>query len=270
MLAAPTPHSRFLIPTQPMPSIRFVLVRTSHPGNIGSAARAIRTMGFDRLVLVAPAQFPHDEATALAAGAGDVLDNTLVVPDLVAALADCALVLGCTARRRSVELPLLSPREAAERIRAEPPGAQVAVVFGNERTGLENDELMRCHAAVHIPTDPGFSSLNLAQAVQVVAYELRLAGDASAPMPTAVGATSDPPATVEQLEHFFAHLAQTLDDIDFHKGRSPRTIMKRLRRLFLRAQLDQREVRILRGIFDDAQRMARAATGRASRNGRDA
>jgi len=237
--------------------IRFVLVRTSHPGNIGSAARAIRTMGFDQLVLVAPAQFPHDEATALAAGAGDVLERAHVVPDLVTAISDCELVLGCTARRRSVELPLLSPREAAAQASAAAPDARVAVVFGNERTGLENDELMRCHAAVHIPTDPTFSSLNLAQAVQVLAYELRLASSASAPHAPPGELESDPPATVEQLEHFFAHLAQTLDDIDFHKGRSPRTIMKRLRRLFLRASMDQREVRILRGIFDDAQRMAR-------------
>jgi tRNA (cytidine32/uridine32-2'-O)-methyltransferase len=238
--------------------IRFVLVRTSHPGNIGAAARAIRTMGYRQLVLVAPAQFPHEEATALAVGAADVLDTAVVVPDLVAAIGDCELVLGCTARRRAVQLPELTPRAAAARIVAARE-APVAIVFGNERTGLENDELMRCHAAVHIPADPEFSSLNLAQAVQVLAYEMRVA---SAPVPaggpTDAGAR-DPAATVEQLEHFFSHLAQTLDDIDFHKGRSPRTIMKRLRRLFLRTDLEQREVRILRGILDDAQRMARIA-----------
>jgi tRNA (cytidine32/uridine32-2'-O)-methyltransferase len=244
----------------PQPSVRFVLVRTSHPGNIGSAARAIRTMGFHELALVAPAHFPHAEAIALAAGAGDVLERATVASDFVSSIADCGLVLGCTARRRSVELPVLTPREAAARVRAHPAGAPIAIVFGNERTGLENDELMRCHAAVHIPTDPTFSSLNLAQAVQVLAYELRLAGSEDPPtaalMPGSEDRSGDPPATVEQLEHFFAHLAQTLDDIDFHKGRSPRTIMKRLRRLFLRAELDQREVRILRGMFDDAQRMA--------------
>lgn len=236
-------------------SVRFVLVRTSHPGNIGSSARAIRTMGFDRLVLVKPAQFPHEEATALAAGATPVLERAAVVPDLPAAISDCEFVLGCTARRRAVQLPELTPRGAAERVAALAAAAQVAVVFGNERTGLENDELMRCHAAVHIPADPGFSSLNLAQAVQVLAYELRLArlragGEDASP------ARGDPPATADQLEHFFGHLERTLQDIDFHKGRSPRTIMKRLRRLFLRAGLEQREVRILRGIFDDAQRAA--------------
>ena len=243
-------------------SIRFVLVRTSHPGNIGAAARAIRTMGFSRLVLVQPQHFPHAEATALAAGADDVLEQAIVVPDLVSAIADCQLVLGCTARRRGVALEELTPRAAAGRALAVTPVAQVAIVFGNERTGLENDELMRCHAAVHIPSDPSFSSLNLAQAVQVLAYELRLASLASSGESTEAQPKADPPATAEQLEYFFAHLAQTLDDIDFHKGRSPRTILQRLRRLFLRSDLDQRELRILRGIFDDAQRMARLAAER--------
>jgi len=219
-------------------------------------------MGFSRLVLVQPQQFPHHEATALAAGADDVLGNAIVVPDLVSAIADCELVLGCTARRRGVALEEFTPRAAASRALAAAPAAEVAIVFGNERTGLENDELMRCHAAVHIPSDPSFSSLNLAQAVQVLAYELRLASLDSSGEPTGALPKSDPPATAEQLEYFFVHLAQTLDDIDFHKGRSPRTILQRLRRLFLRSDLDQRELRILRGIFDDAQRMARLASER--------
>ena len=241
-------------------SIRFVLVRTSHPGNIGAAARAIRTMGFSRLVLVQPLLFPHGDAKALAAGADDVLAGAVIAPDLVTAVADCELVLGCTARRRGVALEELSPRSAAPRALAAAATGEVAIVFGNERTGLENDELMRCHAAIHISSDPTFSSLNLAQAVQVLAYELRMSllegGSASA-----AAARTDPPATTEQLEYFFEHLAQTLDDIDFHKGRSPRTILQRLRRLFLRSEPDQRELRILRGIFDDAQRMARMAGG---------
>ena len=239
--------------------IRFVLVRTSHPGNIGAAARAIRTMGYSRLVLVQPAHFPHEEATALAAGAADVLDKVSTSTDLNSAIADCEFVIGCTARRRSVQVPELTPRDAAARVAGANPSMQVAVVFGNERTGLENEELARCHAAVHIPSDPTFSSLNLAQAVQVLAYELRLAQLDAAPAAIARRGGDEPLATAEQLEHFFAHLALTLDDIDFHKGRSPVTIMKRLRRLFLRTDLEQREVRILRGIFDDAQRMARLA-----------
>ncbi len=237
--------------------IRFVLANTSHPGNIGSAARAIRTMGFRRLALVAPEQFPHGDAFALAAGATDVLDEAIVVSTLPEALADCTLVLGATARLRGVSLEEWSPREAAARmLGAAMEGREVAVVFGNERAGLSNDEIKLCHAAVHIPSDAAYSSLNLAQAVQVIAYELRMAvlGGVSA----RVGKL-DAPASSAELEGFFGHLAETLDDIEFHKGRSPRTIMRRLRRLFLRAAPDQRELRVLRGILADAQRMARLA-----------
>jgi len=244
------------------PNIRFVLVRTSHPGNIGAAARAIRTMGFKRLSLVAPQRFPHADAVAMAAGAVEELDNAVVTPTLVAAIADCTLVLGCTARKRVVQLEELSPREAAARALLASAQGPVAIVFGNERTGLENDELMSCHAAVHIPSVEDFSSLNLAQAVQLLAYELRLAVLAEVPASTPDD-DREPPATIAELEHFFGHLAQMLDDIDFHKGRSPVTIMKRLRRLFLRTGLEQREVRILRGIFDDAQRMARLARAKS-------
>ena len=240
------------------PDIRFVLVRTSHPGNIGAAARAIRTMGFTRLGLVAPHKFPHPDAVAMASGANAVLDDAAIAPTLVEAVADCTLVLGCTARARAVQLEELSPREAAARALAASARGPVAFVFGNERTGLENDELMSCHAAVRIPSVEDFPSLNLAQAVQVLAYETRLAMLEEAPS-AVPESKSDPAATTEQLEYMFEHLAQMLDDIDFHKGRSPVTIMKRLRRLFMRTQLEQREVRILRGIFDDAQRMAKLA-----------
>ena len=243
-------------------NLRFVLVRTSHPGNIGAAARAIRTMGFTRLHLVAPHRFPHADATALAAGADDVMTNIVVTPTLPEAIADCTLVLGCTARQRAVPLEELEPRPAAARALDASAGGQVAIVFGNERTGLENDELMSCHASVHIPSAADFPSLNLAQAVQVLAYELRL-GVLERATPVQAAGKVEPLATNADLEHFFGHLGQLLDDIDFHKGRSPVTIMKRLRRLFVRNQLEQREVRILRGIFDDAQRMARLARERA-------
>jgi tRNA (cytidine32/uridine32-2'-O)-methyltransferase len=245
--------------------IRFVLVRPSHPGNIGAAARAIRTMGFTRLHLVAPHKFPHADATALAAGADDVLANAVVTETLQEALRDCTFALGCTARQRAVPLEELSPRVAAARALQAGAQGEVAVVFGNERTGLENDELMCCHAAVHIASAADFPSLNLAQAVQVLAYELRTLALAQLPVADAHG-KSEPLATSADLEHFFGHLAQMLDDIDFHKGRSPRTIMNRLRRLFLRTGLEQREVRILRGIFDDAQRMSRLAKGAAEKS----
>jgi tRNA (cytidine32/uridine32-2'-O)-methyltransferase len=242
--------------------LRFVLVRTSHSGNIGSAARAMRTMGFDRLTLVAPHRFPDPEATALAAGADDVLGNAAIHEDLVAGLAGATFSLGLSARRRGVNLPELDPREgAAQAIAAARRGEQVALVFGNERTGLENDELARCHAMVRIPSVDDFSSLNLSQAVQVVAYELRtalLAEEASPPAPAELD-PDEVPADAEQLERFFTHLGQTLDDIEFHKGRSPTTIMLKLRKLFLRARPELRELRILHGILADAQRMAELA-----------
>lgn len=237
---------------------RFVLVRTSHPGNIGSAARAIRTMGYTRLVLVAPQRYPHDDVAAMAAGADDVLSRIVVVPDLASAIADCRLVLGATARQRHVALSEHTPREAAPlALDTVSAGGEVAFVFGNERTGLENDELALCHGAVHIPAAPEFSSLNLSQAVQILAYEMRVAqlANPSAPPPK----KSDPPADAAAMEGFFTHLATTLDDIEFHKGRSPQTILLRLRKLFQRAQPDERELRVLRGILSDAQRMARLA-----------
>ena len=242
--------------------LRFVLVRTSHPGNIGSAARAIRTMGFDRLDLVLPARFPDPDATALAAGADAVLDAAGIHPTLVDGLAGSNLALGLSARRRGVNLPEISPREAAaQALAAAARGEQVALVFGNERTGLENEELAHCHAMVRIPSVDDFSSLNLSQAVQVMAYELRIAmlQDAPAPPPPV---RDEPPADATQMEQFYAHLAQTLDDIDFHKGRTPTTIMLRLRKLFQRAQMDERELRMLHGILADAQRMAGLAAAK--------
>ena len=201
----------------------------------------MKTMGLSRLALVAPEQFPHLEAHALAAGADDVLEAAEVHADLASAVAGCRFVLGTTARRRTVAMP----EHAAARGRrallldAQAPGA-VALVFGRERTGLENEELQRCHAAVCIPADPDYSSLNLAAAVQVLSYELRMAALGDAPAAIAVD-PADPealPATHEQMERFFAHLGEVLDDIDFHKGRDPGMITQRVRRLFLRAQPD--------------------------------
>jgi tRNA (cytidine32/uridine32-2'-O)-methyltransferase len=242
--------------------IRFVLVRTSHPGNIGSAARAIRTMGFERLELVAPARFPDTEANALAAGADEVLANAGIHDGLIEGLAGSSFALGLSARRRGVNLPEISPREAAAQVLAAAArGEQVALVFGNERTGLENEELARCHAMVRIPSVDDFSSLNLSQAVQVMAYELRVAmlGD---DVTVLAPVRDEPPADATQMEQFYQHLAQMLDDIEFHKGREPTTIMLRLRKLFQRAQPDERELRVLHGILADAQRMAQLAAKR--------
>jgi tRNA (cytidine32/uridine32-2'-O)-methyltransferase len=246
--------------------IRIVLVGTQHPGNIGSAARALKTMGLSRLVLVAPERYPDIEAHALAAGADDVLAAAPVLATLAEAVADCRLVLGCTARRRRVALEEHLPRAAASLVTAQAGGgAEVALVFGRERTGLTNDELQLCHAAVHIPANPEYSSLNLAAAVQVLAYEIRMALLQSGGPEASTAATpvEDEPASHAQLEGFFAQLADTLDAIDFHKGRAPESAMRKLRRLFLRSALDVREVRLLRGILADAQRMARLADGKA-------
>lgn len=246
--------------------IRVVLVGTQHPGNIGSAARAMKTMGLSRLFLAAPEKAPDRDSYALAAGADDVLAAATVVPDLAAAVADCHFVLGCTARSRRIALEQFDPRQAAAacdaRARA---GNEVALVFGRERTGLENEELQLCHAAVHIPANPAYSSLNLAAAVQVLSYELRMAalaaagagageGDALEP-----GERREPPASHAQMEGFFGQLGQALDAIDFHKGRVPEAAMHKLRRLFLRAGLDEREVRLLRGVLADVERTAMLA-----------
>lgn len=249
--------------------IRVVLVGTQHPGNIGSAARAMKTMGLQRLVLVAPERAPDAESHALAAGADDVLAAAITCATLGEAVADCRLVLGCTARSRRIQLPELDPRAAATRALGDvTAGAEVALVFGRERTGLTNDEYERCHAAVHIPANPGYSSLNLAMAVQVLAYEIRLAALGETARTAAVGDAAErdePPVSHAEMEGFFAQLADTLDAIDFHKGRAPESAMRKLRRLFLRAQPDAREVRILRGVLADAQRMARLANERQGR-----
>jgi len=244
--------------------IRFVLVGTQHPGNMGAAARAMKTMGLGRLVLVAPEKPLNEEAFRRSAGAEDVLGDAPVVATLADAVADCRLVLGCTARARRVQLEELLPGVAAQRAlakAAEP--AEVAFVFGRERTGLTNEELQLCHLAVHIPSNPDFSSLNLAAAVQVLAYELRMAslGGVSAVAPAEPGFREEP-ASHAQVEGLFGQLGDTLDDIDFHKGRAPESAMRKLRRLFLRTELSEQEVRLLRGILSDAQRMARLAAGK--------
>lgn len=240
------------------PQLRFVLVRTSHPGNIGGAARAIRTMGFDDLQLVTPARYPDPEATAMAVGAPGVLEQAGVHDALAPALAGCHLVMGLSARRRGIRLPELDPREAAaQAVQAMARGEKVACMFGNESSGLDNAELAHCHAMVRIPSVDDFSSLNLAQAVQVMAYELRMAGRHGT-FPAPPPGVQDAPADAAQMEQFYLHLGRMLDAIDFHKGRSPRTIMLRLRKLFQRAHPDERELRILHGILADAERAARA------------
>ena len=226
--------------------VRIVLVGTTHPGNIGATARAMHTMGLDRLSLVTPREFPSPEATARAAGADAVLDGARVCATLEEALAGCGFVVGASARLRAVPWPAVTPREAAPRLLAESAHGETAVVFGRESSGLTNEELGLCHALLHIPTNPEYSSLNLAMAVQVVAYELRLA--ALGEVATA-RERADPLAPVEDLERFYEHLERTLVDAGFLNPANPRHLMLRLRRLFNRAMPEEKEVRILRGIL---------------------
>ena len=243
--------------------LRIVLVGTQHPGNIGSAARAMKTMGLSQLVLVAPEKAPDRDTHAMAAGADDLVDAAPVFASLAEAVADCRWVLGATARNRRIQLEPLHPRDAAQRAVAATASGPVALVFGRERTGLTNEELQLCHAAVHIPSDPAFSSLNLAAAVQVLSYELRCALLGNAATEESAVRTAPPvegAASHAELEGFFAQLGEALEQIDFHKGRAPDSAMRKLRRLYLRANLDSADVRLLRGVLADTQRMARLAT----------
>ncbi|TAK73663.1 MAG: tRNA (cytosine(32)/uridine(32)-2'-O)-methyltransferase TrmJ [Gammaproteobacteria bacterium] len=229
--------------------IRIVLVNTSHPGNIGSAARAMKTMGLTELYLVSPEQFPHDKANEMASGATDILDQAVIVETLDEAIADCGLVVGASARTRTIPWPLFTPREIAEKIKAEPPHP-VAILFGREQSGLTNEELQRCHWHVQIPANPAYSSLNVAAAVQVMAYELRVA---SLDQTTFSEEWDYRLATADEMEKFFVHLQEVLVELDFLKLNAPRKLMTRLRRLFFRARPDVMEMNILRGILGAIQ-----------------
>lgn len=230
--------------------VTVVLVGTSHAGNIGAAARAMKTMGLSRLVLVAPRGFPSAEATARAAGADDVLAGAAVVQRLEDAVSDRALVLGTSARSRHLQWPELTPREAAERALARRPSA---IVFGRERSGLSNEELDRCQALIRIPTAADYASLNLAAAVQLLAYELRLAALAS--MSASAQQVVDPETVTHgELEGFYAHLDEVLVSIGYLDPEAPKLLRRRLRRLFNRATPDRAELNILRGILSAVQK----------------
>lgn len=225
---------------------RIVLVETSHPGNIGAVARAIKNMGLSDLVLVAPKHFPHADATARASGADDVLARARVTATLDEALADVTIAFAASARQRTIRWPEATPREAATQVAAAAAGGgRAAVVFGPETSGLTNDHIARCQRLIVIPSDAEFPSLNLAMAVQVIAYELRLAGLDAAPM----AEPREPLARHEDLENFYAHLEQVLLASGFIDPNNPRHLMQRLRRLFARAEPDQNDVNILRGIL---------------------
>ena len=240
-------------------AIRIVLVETSHPGNIGAAARALKNMALEELVLVRPRQFPHPEATARASGADDLLARARVVPDLPAALEGCGLVLATTARPRDQYFRVLDAREGAMRLVEAAASQPAAVVFGAERTGLTNEELGTAHALLRIPANPAYAALNLAMAVQIVCYELLCARAAGAPPPPG-DSRSEPLASPREMEHLYHHLAEVLELIDFRdRTQSGTHLMNRLRRLLQRAELDANEANILRGILTAVQQQRRRA-----------
>ena len=234
-------------------NIKIVLVETSHTGNMGSAARAMKTMGLTNLCLVNPIIKPDSQSISLAAGASDIIKQAQIFLSLEAAVADCSLVIGTSARPRSLQWPNLTPKECGEKIIAEAcRHAQVALVFGRERVGLTNDELQKCHFHVSIPANPNYSSLNLAMSVQVLSYEIRMsllsAQEASIKLDEQDINEVHYPKD-EDIERFYQHLEQTLLQTGFINPHHPGQIMGRLRRLFTRARIEQQELNILRGIL---------------------
>lgn len=226
-------------------NIRIVLVNTTHPGNIGSVARAMKNMGLNSLHVVEPKKTIDDDAVARAGHADDVLAAMQIHESLEQAVADCALVIGTSARQRKIPWPLLWPKDAAVKACQHALSQPVAIVFGREDRGLTNEELQLCHLHVTIPTDEAYSSLNLAQAVQVLCYELRLAALGE------LEPINDEAelATVEQMEGFYQHLEQALQAVEFLQERSAKQTLLRLRRLFNRARLELPELQMLRGVF---------------------
>ena len=226
-------------------NIRIVLVNTSHTGNIGSTARAMKTMGLSNLYLVDPVSAPDGHASALAAGAGDVLANAKTVSTLQEAVADCGLVVGTSARSRTHSWPMLEPRSCGRKLIAEVPNYPVALVFGRENNGLTNEELQQCHFHVCIPANPEYSSLNLAAAVQTLCYEVRMAWLEKESFPPT---ENDYPLN-DDLERFYTHLESTLSGTGFIVKNHPGMVMTKLRRLFNRARPESAELNILRGIL---------------------
>lgn len=244
-------------------TIRIVLVNTTLPANIGSAARAMKTMGLADLRLVDPKIFPSAEATALASGASDILARARVVATLEEAVADCSLVIGTSARSRTIPWPLMDARQAGEAVRIESEAHQVAIVFGREDRGLTNEELQRCNYHVSIPTDEEYGVLNIAAAVQVLAYEVRMAWLTAQNLPTkvekleATAMLNSQAATADELESFYGHLRRVLVMIGFLDPQKPRHLMTRLRRLYGRSAVSKLEMNILRGILTETEKAVR-------------
>lgn len=246
------------IPVDLLRNVRIVLVSTQHPGNIGAVARAMMTMGLEQLVLVRPERYPHPQARAQSSGAIGILENARVVGTLEEAVSDCAWVVGASARQRHLGDEPLAPWDLAPRALSAAAQAPVALLFGAERTGLTNEEIERCHAVCMIPANPRYSSLNIAQAVQVLCYELRRAALPEAPKVSSKHEHPNyAPPTSEEMEHFYEHLQRLLLSTGFLDPANPRLLMRRLRQYFNRSNPDRNELNILRGILTSFERPKR-------------
>ncbi|GAA3911446.1 tRNA (cytosine(32)/uridine(32)-2'-O)-methyltransferase TrmJ [Litoribacillus peritrichatus] len=236
---------------QMLSNIRIVMVNTTHPGNIGAAARAMKTMGLSELVLVEPKRPIDDEAIARSSGATDVLESAQIVPSLEEAIEDCGLVIGTSARSRSIPWPLLNPRQCAEQSVLTSKRQKVAIIFGREDRGLTNEELAKCNFHVHIPTNPDYSSLNIGAAIQVICYEMRMAIELQVSGDEQLwGVEWDRElASSKELDGLIDHLEQVMVTSEFLDPENPRYIMTRMRRLFNRAMPDKVEVNVFRGIL---------------------
>jgi tRNA (cytidine32/uridine32-2'-O)-methyltransferase len=243
----------FLVEAGVLSDILIVLVETSHPGNIGAVARAMKTMGLNRLRLVNPKFFPSAEATARASGADDILANAGVFSSLADAISDCQRVYGASARSRTIAWPEATPSACAETLSHQTSGTLTAIVFGRENSGLNNEEIDLCQYRLKIPCNPRFSSLNLAAAVQVVCYELFVAASSLPEIAFTPKQPEAPLASAGQMASFYEHLQQTLVDIDFMHPDKSRSVMRRLRRIYNRIELDTKELDILRGILKMSQ-----------------
>ncbi|EGQ9416561.1 tRNA (cytosine(32)/uridine(32)-2'-O)-methyltransferase TrmJ [Vibrio cholerae] len=233
--------------------VKVVLVGTTHSGNIGSAARAMKVMGLSQMVLVDPQCQVDAQAIALAAGASEIALNAQIYPTLEAAVADCGLVVGTSARSRTLEWPMLEPRECGEKLISEANQHSVAMVFGRERTGLTNEELQLCQYHVCVPANPEYSSLNLAMAVQLLSYEVRMAYLALQQSSQSSTLQEEYPRH-QELERFYAHLEQVIMQTEFISAQQPGQVMNKLRRMFTRARPETQEINILRGILTSVQR----------------
>ena len=232
-------------------NIRIVMINTSHPGNIGAAARVMKNMGLKRLYLIQPKSFPNYEASAMASGASDLLSKAIVCDSFEEALDGCHLVLGTTARERKIQHEFIDGREAGLLTAKESKQQQVALVFGRERTGLTNDEIGLCHKLINIPTNPDYSSLNVASAVQIISYEVMMALGIQTTHQTEDDSDL---ACSDNMQRFYQHLEETLVDIDFLKPKQSPQLIPKLRHIYNRARLTQEELNILRGILSKSQK----------------